>query len=248
MAVFKSLTFDGVNSLTYGIYITGQAVYNAPQRVVNLVTVPGRNGAIAIDDGRFENIQVTYPAGCFADSQEDFAEKISAFRNAIASKRSYKRLTDEYNADEYRLALYMSGLEVAPSAYGQAGQFDIVFECKPQRFLLLGETAVTLSADGSITNPTAFDSRPLLVVTGTGVLDIGGHSLTILSGGTTNQTLYIDCETQEAWELVAGAKVARNDCIQNAGEMFPVLSPGATAIDLGTGITAVSITPRWWRV
>lgn len=247
MAVFKSLTFDSVNSLTYGIYITGQAVYNAPQRVVNLVTVPGRNGAIAIDEGRFENIQVTYPAGCFADDQSDFAEKISAFRNALASKRSYKRLTDEYHADEYRQALYMSGLEVTPT-YGRAGQFDIIFECKPQRFLLSGETAVTLSADGSITNPTAFDSRPLLVVTGTGVLDIGGHSLTILSGGTTNQTLYIDCETQEAWELVAGAKVARNDCIQNAGETFPVLSQGENTILLGTGISTVSITPRWWKI
>lgn len=247
MAVFKSLTFDGVNSLAYGIYITGQAVYNAPQRVVNLVTVPGRNGAIAIDEGRFENIQVTYPAGCFADDQTDFAEKISAFRNAIASKRSYKRLTDEYNADEYRQALYMSGLEVTPT-YDRAGQFDIIFECKPQRFLLSGETAVTLSADGSITNPTAFDARPLLVATGTGVVDIGGHSLTILSGGTTNQTLYIDCETQEAWELVAGAKVARNDCIQNAGETFPVLGAGETTILLGTGISTVSITPRWWRV
>jgi hypothetical protein len=34
MAVFKSLTFDGINSLNYGIYITGEAVYNAPERAV----------------------------------------------------------------------------------------------------------------------------------------------------------------------------------------------------------------------
>jgi phage-related protein len=149
MAVFKSLTFDGINSLDYGIYITGEAVYNAPERVVEMVSVPGRNGNIAIDQGRFENIEVTYPAGCFADSQADFADKVMRFRNALASRYTYKRLTDEYHSDEYRLGLYKSGLDVDAVRYGTAGQFDITFDCKPQRFLLSGETAVTPSDYGN---------------------------------------------------------------------------------------------------
>lgn len=149
MAVFNSFTFDGINSLDYGIYITGEAVYNAPERVVEMVTVPGRNGSIAIDQGRFENIEVTYPAGCFADSQTDFADKVMRFRNALASRYTYKRLTDEYHSDEYRLGLYKSGLDVEAVRYGTAGQFDITFDCKPQRFLTSGETAVTPSDYGN---------------------------------------------------------------------------------------------------
>jgi phage-related protein len=149
MAIFKSLTFDGINSLDYGIYITGEAVYNAPERVVEMVSVPGRNGNIAIDQGRFENIEVTYPAGCFADSQADFANKVMRFRNALASRYTYKRLMDEYHSDEYRLGLYKSGLDVDAVRYGTAGQFDITFDCKPQRFLLSGETAVTPSDYGN---------------------------------------------------------------------------------------------------
>ena len=81
MALFNSFTFDNENSLDSGIYITGEAVFNAPERVVEMVNVPGRNGAIAIDEGRFENIAVTYPAGCFADNMADFAEKVAEFRN-----------------------------------------------------------------------------------------------------------------------------------------------------------------------
>ena len=106
MALFRGLTFDGVNSLNYGIYLTGEAVYNAPDRAVEMISIPGKNGAIALDQGRFENIEVTYLAGCFAANQADFATKVSAFRNALASRYNYKRLSDDYNTDEYRVGLY----------------------------------------------------------------------------------------------------------------------------------------------
>jgi len=149
MAIFKSLTFDGINSLGYGIYITGEAAYNAPERAVEMVNIPGKNGALALDQGRFENIEVTYPAGCFADSQADFADKVMRFRNVLASRYTYKRLADEYHSDEYRLGLYKSGLDVDAVRYGTAGQFDITFDCKPQRFLLSGEAAVTPSDYGN---------------------------------------------------------------------------------------------------
>ena len=86
MAIFRSLTFDGVNSLDYGIYITGEAAYNAPERAVEMVNIPGKNGALALDQGRFENIEVTYHAGCFADNQAEFAEKVMRFRKVLASR------------------------------------------------------------------------------------------------------------------------------------------------------------------
>lgn len=142
MAVFNSLTFDGENSLDYGVYITGEAVYNAPERAVEMISIPGRNGAIALDQGRFENIEVTYPAGTFGDDQPEFASKIRAFRNALASRFNYVKLTDSYHPDEYRLGLYKSGLTTTPVQRSKAGEFPIVFNCKPQRFLTSGETEV----------------------------------------------------------------------------------------------------------
>ena len=142
MAIFNSFTFDNENSLDSGIYITGEAVFNAPKRVVEMVNVPGRNGAIAIDEGRFENIPVKYPAGCFADNMADFAEKVANFRNILASRFTYKRLEDTYYPDEFRMGLYRSGLEVDVVNQARAGKFDIEFDCKPQRFLKSGEIPV----------------------------------------------------------------------------------------------------------
>lgn len=180
-AIYKELTFDGENSGDYGIYITGAGTFNAPQRDVELVTIPGRNGSFALDHGRFENIEVTYPAGLYGSDETDFADKIAEARAWLCSKSGYVRLQDEYNPNEYRLAVYKSGLEVSPALL-KAGEFDLVFECMPQRFLTSGETAETIESSGdTLTNPTLFNARPLLMVTGYGGLTINGHPIEIIS-------------------------------------------------------------------
>lgn len=180
-AIYKELTFDGENSGDYGIYITGAGTFNAPQRDVEMVTIPGRNGSFALDHGRFENIEVTYPAGLYGADETDFADKIAEARAWLCSKNGYVRLQDEYNPNEYRLAVYKSGLEVSPALL-KAGEFDLVFECMPQRFLTSGETAETIASSGdTLTNPTLFNARPLLMVTGYGGLTINGHSIEIIS-------------------------------------------------------------------
>lgn len=239
MAVMKSLTFDNNNSLNYNIYISGEGVYNAPKRVVDMVDVPGRNGALAMDQGRFENIEITYPAGTFAATQADFADNVSAFRNVLCARHSYMRLSDDYHTDEFRLALYKSGLEVDPVSYNRAGEFNIVFTAKPQRFLTSGETKTTLTSSGTVTNPTQFDAQPLITVTGTGTLTVNGVQITISKTPTT-----IDCESMEAYN----GTTSRNGDITLSPNRFPVLSPGSNTITLSAGLTKVEIVPRWWRI
>lgn len=182
-AIYKALTFDNTSSRNYGVYITGQAVYNAPQRDVEMISIPGRNGAFALDKGGFENIEVTYPAGIFAETEADFAQAVSDFRNYLCSRKGYCRLSDEYNPSEYRMAVYKSGLEVEPAQL-RAGEFDITFECKPQRFLTSGETEVTVASGGTLTNPTLFDSSPLLAIEGYGDIVINGHTAVELNNAT----------------------------------------------------------------
>ena len=176
--IFKGFELDGESSKDYGVYITGEAVYNAPERDVEMISIPGRSGAFALDRGRFENIEVTYPAGIFADNETDFAEAISEFRNYLCSRRGYCRLIDDYNPNEFRMAIYKSGLEVEPAQL-KAGEFEIVFDCKPQRFLTEGETPITVGDGEYITNPTRFESNPLLEVEGYGSIGINGETITI---------------------------------------------------------------------
>lgn len=176
--IFKALSFDNVSSRSYGVYITGEAVYNAPEREVEMISIPGRNGQFALDMGRFENIEVTYPAGIFANTEADFARAISDFRNFLCSRKGYVRLTDEYNPNEYRMAIYKSGLEVEPAQL-KAGEFEIIFDCKPQRFLTSGETEISVASGDTLTNPTQFEASPLLKVKGHGTIGFNGYSIAL---------------------------------------------------------------------
>lgn len=176
--IFKTLTFDGESSGDYGVYITGEAVYNAPERAVEMVEIPNRNGAYALDKGYFENIEVTYPAGLFGVDESDFASAVSDFRNFLCSKTGYCRLEDEYNTGEYREAIYKSGLEVSPASL-RAGEFNITFDCKPQRFLTSGEAAMSITSGATVTNPTLFDAKPQLEVNGYGNILINDAQITI---------------------------------------------------------------------
>lgn len=190
-AMFKSLTFDGEDSRDYGVYITGQAVFNAPEREVEMISIPGRNGQFALDKGRFENIEVTYPAGIFANTEADFAEAVSNFRNLLCSKRGYVRLQDEYHPDEYRMAIYKSGLELENVAL-KAGEFEITFDCKPQRYLASGEEENTVVNGGTLTNPTLFDAEPLLEVEGYGNIGFNGYEIEIENVELGNIDLVLD--------------------------------------------------------
>ena len=217
-AIFNSLSFGGVNSADYGIYITGEAVFNAPKRAVEMVSVPGRNGSVAIDQGHWENLEVTYPAGTFGMDASEFATALSNFRNAIVSQIGYQRLTDTYHPDEYRMALYADGLEAEPTTYNSAGEFELKFNCKPQRWLANGETPVTVSSGDTLTNPTPYDAGPLLAVKGYGNIGFNGYSVVLDPAFIGNITLIGSVSaTSSINRNYAGSYLMPNDEITLSG-------------------------------
>lgn len=180
--IFNSLQFDGDNSLDHGVYITGEAIYSAPVRDTESIEIPGRNGDFILDKGRWKNIDVTYKVGLFGSDQENFADKIRTYRNILASRLGYKRITDTYNPNEFRLGKLKDGLDVETKSRKKAGEFDIVFDCKPQRFLVSGEAEIEVVSGQTLTNPTAYEASPLLEIGGSGVVNIGDYSISINAG------------------------------------------------------------------
>lgn len=260
-AIFKALRFDGTSlgtggvlSSDYGVYITGEAVFNAPTRRVNMIQIPGRNGLFAQDEGAFDNLTVTYPAGLFGNTESDFADGISDFRNALCSRIGYRRLEDEYNPNEFRMAVYKEGLEVTPATL-KAGEFTISFECKPQRWLKSGETWTTATTSTIFTNPTLFDASPLLEVQGYGTLKltVGDSSVNDIvitqKGAGDPSSLYIDLETGFAYYQNPGQKTNAMNRVT-----LPLVLPRFTALGnnrfttIPNTITSLKVQPRWWKI
>ena len=150
MAVLKGFTFDGIKSVDYGVIVTGSNLYGAPERVVDMIEVPGRNGALALDQGRYSNVQVVYHCVMYDRDQADFAQRIAGLRNELCSRHSYARLENDWDTDEYRLGMYREGLD-ADIVLERGGEFDLIFDCKPQRFLTSGEDTITVGDWGDVT-------------------------------------------------------------------------------------------------
>lgn len=250
--IFNTLKYGSVKSEDYGVYITGEAVYNVPTRAVDILDVPGRNGAVVIDQNRWDNIIVEYPAGVFGNDQADFRTLIRAFRNALASQTGYHELSDTYHPDEYRQGLYVDGMEVEPHDQGRVGEFTIRFNCKPQRWLTSGKTQVTMTNGGDLTNPTLYPAHPLLGVRGYGQITIGSKSLRLVNDTLGHITLLYGKNVSSYSATYNGALVSSGDDINVGGTSFyfDVDFEGVTINSIGTpsesgaGVSAQTIAVK----
>lgn len=230
------LYFAGKDSREFGIYISGSGTFNAPERDVEFVSVPGRSGDLTIDNGRFLNVTGTYPAFI----HQNFTENAMKARLWLQSLTGYQRLEDTYHPDYYRMAVYRGPLDFETRALNSGADFDLSFECKPQRYLKSGEFPVQISAPGALYNPW-MPSLPLITVygSGAGVLSVGGYTVTIHD---MTDSLTLDSETGNAYKGLS------NENGNIYAPEFPVLQSGRNVVGWSGGISRVEITPRWWTV
>lgn len=246
MSIRNYLTFDGINLKDFGVYINGNQTYNAPGRDREIISVPGRNGDLIIDNGRYENTEVTYHAFIY----RDFSANIGGLRNLLLSRTGYVRIEDSYHPDEFRLGIYSGDFKADVVEWLEAGEFDLTFNCKPQRFLKSGEQEILIAHRGVATiskliNETPYTAKPLLYcgVYGTtliGTVTINGKTLSIDPAGM-GKTAYIDCDLMDAyWQ--------GSNMNQYISGDFPELVPGENTIETNDRIRVLEITPRWWRL
>ena len=229
MAV-NTFTFGGVTSSTYGIYVSGEALFNAPKRDAEVIQIPGRDGDYVLDNGSFQNIEVTYRVFNQEKDLTDFRTKLANLRSALCSQTGYQRLTDTFHPDEYRMAAFIDGIEVNPVKYNTASEFEIKFNCKPQRFLTSGETKTSVANNGTINNPTLFESRPTLEFQGYGDITLGGQTVSVanvpigdvllansensyidypyVSGGGTGSVVTVITQTMDTSQLNTGDTIS----------------------------------------
>lgn len=226
MGIANEFTFGGVSTAGYGLVVEGPGNYSAPTRAVEVINIPGRDGAFALDKGYYENVTVEFNVVAKGATQADFDDVISAFRNAIVTQKGYIRLEELYHPGEYRMARYAGGFDEDPTFHGNGAIFKVKFDCKPQRYLTDGETAVSVDDGDTLTNPTLFEAHPLIMTEGFGVLDIDGTKIEI-----PNQNIG-SVELQHNWR---GDEIVDSDILATFYDKIPV---AAGLVNNGDVITA----------
>lgn len=142
------LTFAGVDiESTYGIIIDGASSWPKPERDVEYIHVPGRSGDILMDNGCWQNVEVSYNL-CITG---DWKTKFEDFAAWLCSHTGYFRLEDlERHPGVYRMASFAGPLDPELWFTTDTGVFTIVFNCKPQQWLLDGETEIVSPYTGML--------------------------------------------------------------------------------------------------
>lgn len=232
--------FNGHRSTEFKIGIEQCRSYPTAARSVERQTIPGRAGELLRETGTYSNVTQSYEIyfNGKAGGMTAAAAKITQW---LMSARGYRRLEDSYEPDCYRMANFAGSLDIE-NWMNLYGRVVLQFDCMPQRWLKSGEVPIAITAQGQSLPNQWQPAMPLIQLTGTGSGELSVGSSTISITGIDG-SLTIDSETQNAYDGTTN----KNNTITVSGG-FPVLGTGNTPVTWSGGITAIKITPRWWRL
>lgn len=237
-------TYNGRSSAEFGLHIEKKDVFSAPEYDAEFISIPGRSGDIINPNRRFANIKVTYIVFLARKNAAALAAVLRDIKGWLYSEPDrYHEITDSYDAEYFRYGVISGNLDIEEQL-NKVGSFTVTFNCKPFKYSFAGQQ--TVSADASeltITNPTAFESRPYIKLYGSGtvrlmVSSIGQGTTTLVLSGV-DEYIEIDSELMNCYKDT----VLKNDTV--TGEGFPVLKPGENSIACAGNVRRVEVVPRW---
>jgi phage-related protein len=219
-------------------FVLGRVGFLTPDREYRSEKIPGRNAPLTIDGGRWETVEGYYQ--CFIQSGYDAKKNdIQFWLDKYGG--AFTRLEDTAEPTIFRMARFKNPIREVKVLHGDIARFDVYFECSAERWLKSGATATTVTSGSTITNPTAFNSLPRIRVNGSGdfTMTINGKTASFTDN---NSGITIDSEICRAYN----GSTPKDSSM--TGD-FPVLVPGDNTISWsGSGITSVTVTPRWWTI
>lgn len=228
-----NLIFDDKSSKEFNMIITKVIRHDTPERDIETITVPGRDGALYIDNGSYGARKI---------------EVEGYIKNDVAT---YSRLIDSWLYRKFKIAklffddepdVYYEGMCINKISFSETFKYfnecKIIFECKPYKKLFDGDNIINLSINNTkLFNPTNFESVPLVKLYGEGNIDLIINSNTI---HLTNIEDYIVIDG----ELMDCYKEAQPLNNKMNGD-FPKLAPGINTISWVGNVTNAEITPKW---
>lgn len=249
------LYVDGTDLATFGVYISGDGTFSAPEKAYDWYDVPSKDGSVLGYERRLKNIKVSYD--CFIYT--NFDAQIAALRAFLLSRNGIVNINDSYHTGEFRRGVYSGPFDPSVERTLDAGKFVLTFDCLPQRWLTSGQTYTTITAPGSgsqsttIPNTTQFAAAPVIRIFGTGRVRFGNVDITI-SSNYPYSDMYIDSETMRCYyggNTDVSSYVVFYDWLENVyGVDPPKIKPGGVAVTLyaSESVSKIYVTPRWWTV
>ena len=269
----SNVIFGGVNLSSYNAFAIYCNIFDRPERDVEVVSVPGRNGDLIFDNGRYKNLDRVYTI------QVTGVANAQNLINALTKTLGYQELSDEYDTTVYYMARLKNRPRIAQFV-GNAVLITVTFDRKPQRWLTSGKTTpitgtyigrLTDSSSGregvmklTINNTTEETLLPRIYVPGNQVQQTWGFELyqsdtdmstpTVAGLGemvysvlkamiSTDANGYVEIDSEE--RTVKHGKNSTYPDIKETIKRFPTISPGTSYMYFAFTPYNPSYTPPW---
>lgn len=230
--------YAGKRSSDFGIVISAVPDIPAAQRDIETVVIPGRDGVLTIDNGRFDEIQVVYSCWAYHCGR---AEKAASLRRIKAwlgkNGGAYDRLADTYDPEYFWKAHFSGNLTIIEEA-PNVTTFEAEFSAHPFKFSLEGEELREYQKTDTIFNPEAFPSDPYIRITGSGDMALAVNGQTWELKGVDGY-IELDSMTKNTF------KGSENWNAKKQGEGYPVFVPGGNSLEVTGNAAKIEIKPRW---
>jgi predicted phage tail component-like protein len=238
-----SFTYNSRSSADFGLHIQSKNVFSAPEYDAEFTSVPGRSGDIINSNRRFANIKVTYTVFLARKNTAALAAVLRDIKGWLYSEpERYHELTDSYDAEYFRYGVISDSLDIEEQL-NKVGSFTVTFNCKPYKYSFAGQQ--TVAADDStltVSNPTAFESKPYIKLYGSGMVTLNvssGDSTSSWTISAIDEYIEIDSELMNCYK----GTVLKNDTV--TGDGFPILQFGTSTISCVGDVTRIEVIPRW---
>ena len=250
MASKYEIWFNGKSNADFGIKLQGDLQISAAVPNVEVVSIAGRNGDLVYADGTFKNRTATVSGYIY---RKDMVKAVYGHivEWLFDGGNGYKKLVTSDDLEHFMLARVKNAAEVV-DRIRRLLPFEIVFDCKPQRFLVSGEEKIELFYNTRVENPTIFTTKPLYKIygSGSGYLTVNGSGVNAGQGGLDIYNLidyiYYDAESDVAWYDKALEEGELPPTARIDGDLS--FGKGENYLTYTGDIVKVEVIPRWWEL
>lgn len=242
MQKLSYLYYKGVNSLDLSLLIKSKGSWIAAERDKTYVSVPGRNGDLIQDNGRYKNVPIPYTMTVLRNGVRSFADLVAKIKNWLSVGTGYGELWDSYDPRYFRYAAIDGYVNITEELLEHIGSFAVNFNCKPYRYSFDGQNIISVPAAGmTLYNPEVLAAKPYIKIYGNGSISLSVNSSTITIADVDGY-VELDSETMNAYK---GINLLNN---KMTGSAFPELVPGDNTIAFTGTVTGAEIVPRWCTI
>ena len=238
--VEKMFNYKGISAKKMGLRVLNDITFDAPKRSTILIDVPGRNGNLVMDNGRYEDVVRSIPCRLEAPKKRDVEKLISKIHNWLGQEVGYHEFLWHKDPDHIYLAMVENGA-MSSRRLSQLAQTLIDFSIYPIKYIKSSMIEREVDNGTIIVNDAEMKANPIIRIVGVGLirLTIGENNITI-NIPTETEGCIINSENRTITSLDKQIPLFRNTT-----GTFPVLDLGNnTLIWESANEVQVFVTPR----